>query len=47
MNKYQVTLDSIKPFFTKKYDIYLSPPIHYRMRCEFSYKKKNMLCMTK
>ena len=47
MNKYQVTLDSIKPFYKKNIDIYLSPPIHYRMRCEFSYKKKKYVMYDK
>ena len=47
MNKYQVTLDSIKPFYKKNIDIYLSPPVHYRMRCEFSYKKKKYVMYDK
>ena len=47
MNKYQVTLDSIKPFYKKNIDIYLSPPIHYRMRCEFSYKKNKYVMYDK
>lgn len=47
MNKYQDTLDSIKPFYKKNIDIYLSPPVHYRMRCEFSYKKKKYVMYDK
>lgn len=41
MNKYLATIASLKPFYQKKIDVYLSPPIHYRMRCEFSYKNNS------
>lgn len=47
MNKYLDTLNSIKPYYDKNIDIYLSPPLHYRMRCEFSYKKKQYVMYDK
>lgn len=47
MNKYLATIASIKPFYQKKIDVYLSPPIHYRMRCEFSYKNNSYVMFDK
>ena len=47
MNKYLATIASLKPFYQKKIDVYLSPPIHYRMRCEFSYKKNSYVMFDK
>ena len=47
MNKYLATIASLKPFYQKKIDVYLSPPIHYRMRCEFSYKNNSYVMFDK
>jgi len=47
MNKYLATTASLKPFYQKKIDVYLSPPIHYRMRCEFSYKNNSYVMFDK
>lgn len=47
MNKYLTTIASLKPFYQKKIDVYLSPPIHYRMRCEFSYKNNSYVMFDK
>ena len=47
MNKHLSTISSLKPFYQKKIDVYLSPPIHYRMRCEFSYKNNSYVMFDK
>ena len=47
MNKYLATIASLKPFYQKKIDVYLSPPIHYRMRCEFTYKNNSYVMFDK
>ena len=47
MNKHLATIASLKPFYQKKIDVYLSPPIHYRMRCEFSYKNNSYVMFDK
>lgn len=47
MNKYLATIASLKPFYQKIIDVYLSPPIHYRMRCEFSYKNNSYVMFDK
>ena len=41
MNKFKKAINELNPYFNKKIDINLSPPQHYRMRCEFSYKNSS------
>ena len=47
MNKFKKAINELNPYFNKKININLSPPQHYRMRCEFSYKNSSYVMFDK